>query len=523
MNKGKNMLIMMLVTMLFLGSFIQLSIAKDETIDIDIEPIKLFNIPSHPLKPKIPNYMQVSGWPQIFDKGIEDCANAIDIDSEGNIIVVGYSGYITNTFSEELDFLIVKYDSDGNEIWNVTYDSSYYDLGWDVTVDSNDNIFAYGFNWTSYGDQQDLKLTLRIVKFNKNGVYQWNVSYHDAINNYPGGIKVDSKDNIVISGAHGNLNELEFYSWALKMDNDGTEIWNKTFTEDLISVGTDVAVDSNDNIIVGGMSASFFGQGFNILKYDSNGNKISAHRYNMGTQPNSIALDKDENIILSGQGHSSDTDSGSWLTIKCDKQGNLLWSREYDSATHDAAQDVGIDSKGNIITVGLSYFSGNNVEQCAVIYDKDGNEKCLKRPDINGVINGILIDHEDNIYITGSINQSYDYSFYTDIYDDITPPIINMIKPVENYMYIFNHKFFPLSKNTIIFGKITITIEADNPSDILKVEFNINYNLKKTLTEPEYKWTWKGGTLIRKSILTVMAYDESGNIAKYEYRVWKPF
>jgi hypothetical protein len=307
------------------------------------------------------------------------------------------------------------------------------------------------------------------------------------------------------------------------MNNDGTEIWNQTFTDDLISIGTDVALDSNDNIIVGGISASFFGQGYNIVKYDSNGTQLSAHRYNVGTQPNSIALDENENMILSGIGYSSDSETGICFTLKCDTGGNLLWTRQFDSGSFDAAQDMAVDSQGNIITVGNSWFKGEKVEQCAIIYDKDGNEKCLKRPGIDGVINGVFIDSNDNIYITGSINQSFDYSFYTDLYDDITPPLIQVIKPVENYMYIFNNKFIPLPKNTIIIGKLTIIIEADNPTDVTKVEFYTNYNLKEALTEPEYQWTWTGGAFFSKIILNVMVYDESGNVARYELLVWKPF
>lgn len=525
MNKGKKifLIMLMLVATLFLSSCTQVNANKDEKIDFKIEPIKLFNDPLCINKQKLSNYLQDSGWPQIYDKGIEDCANALTMDSEGNIIVAGYSGYITDSLSEELDFLTVKYDTQGNEIWNVTYDSGYYDLGWDIAVDSLDNIILYGFNWSSYGDQQDLKLYLRVVKFDKNGVYQWNRSYHNAINNFPGGIKVDSNDNIIISGGYGNLDDLVFSLWALKMDNDGTEIWNQTFTDDLISIGTDVALDSNDNIIVGGISASFFGQGYNIVKYDSNGTQISAHRYNMGTQPNSIALDQEENMILSGLSYSSESETGSWFTLKCDKAGNLLWTRQFDSGSFDAAEDVAIDSKGNIITVGSSWFSGEKVEQCAIIYDKDGNEKCLKRSGVEGVIYGILIDNNDNIYITGAINQSFDYSFYTDLYDDITPPSIQMTKPVENYLYILNTKFIPLTKNTIILGKITISIEADDPNDVMKVEFYTNYNLKETLTELDYEWTWSGGALFSKIILNVMAYDEFGNAVRYELMVWKPF
>ncbi len=527
MSKGKiekKMILIMLVTMLLLTSiFMPSGVSEAEKIDIKIKPITVFHVPHNLLVPKIVNYMKDSGWPQIFDNGVEDSASAIAIDSQGNIIVTGYSGYISNFLSEEIDFLTVKYDSEGNELWNVTFDSGSYDFAWDVTVDASDDIILFGFNWTSYGDLENLRLYLRVVKYNKEGIEQWNLTFHNAINNYPGGITVDSQDNIIINGGYGYLDALEFNCWTLKMDNNGIILWNQTFTDDLLSIGTDVTVDSNDDIIVGGMSASFFGQGYCIIKYDTHGNKISVHRYG-GRQPNAIALDNDENIILTGQSYSSVSESGTWYTIKCDKQGNLLWIREFDSGYNNAADDVSTDPQGNIVTVGGSdFFGDSNYEQCAIIYDKDGNEICMKRPGITGFINGVAIDSEDRILVTGSIQQQSNWDFYTNRYVDITPPSVQLLKPEENYLYIFNTQLFPLSKNTIILGKITVIIDADNPSDVMKVEFYVNNVLKETITEPDYQWTWSGGKLFGKSILKVMAYDETGNIAKYEFNVWKLF
>ena len=59
-------------------------------------------------------------WPQIFDGGPEESASKMTIDSKDNIIVTGYS---YNTTTDRLNILTIKYDKDGNEIWNVCYDS----------------------------------------------------------------------------------------------------------------------------------------------------------------------------------------------------------------------------------------------------------------------------------------------------------------------------------------------------------------------------------------------------------------
>ena len=303
-------MIVILITVLILCS-----LCPNYSAKIDVKEIKIkknfpcFNNIRLQNKPNLVNIIERSGWPQIFDKGIEDSANAITIDTQGNIVVTGYTGYFIENSTDVMDFLTLKYDNEGNELWNVTYDSGSYDFAWDIITDSQDNIIIYGFNYTSREDIQDFNLTYRIVKYNKDGIELWNITYNPGIDNFPGGIDVDSNDCILFNGGTGDLDALDFHCWTMKTDSDGLELWNKTFKEDIISIGSDVAVDSNDNVLVGGMVASFMGQGYAIIRYDGFGNKLSVHRYNRATQPNAIAVDSSDNIVLTGQSYSSDQDA----------------------------------------------------------------------------------------------------------------------------------------------------------------------------------------------------------------------
>ena len=105
---------------------------------------------------------------------------------------------------------------------------------------------------------------------------------------------------------------------------------------------------------------------------------------------------------------------------------------------------------------------------------------------------------------------------------DITPPSVQLVKPQEKNLYIFNYKIFKLPKNTIIFGKINILINAENLSDISKVEFYIDKELRETVYESSYQFLWNNKTFGKHSI-KIMAYDEFGCINKYESVVWKFF
>ena len=517
----KKEILVVITTILLLSSFMLGSFTAAGLKHINNErPIKTNATFSEHYKPQIKYRQLYSGWPQTYDGGDEDSAwGGIAIDSNGGIIVTGYS------FVDEANsnIITIKYDDGGNEIWQSSFDKGSIEFAMDLAIDSKDNIIIFGFKCTSLDDLEDLNLTLLVVKYNSDGFEQWNLSYHFEKDNFPGGVAIDSNDNIILTGGKGNINQMFFSCWTMKMDENGNEEWNKTFTEDMISIGTDVAVNSNDEIIVGGVSASpMVGQGFCIIKYDNDGNKISVNRYG-GIQPNGIAIDSHDNIILTGQHQESDSDSSIWYTLKSDKNGNELWVRQYDSGNNDIAENVAIDAHDNIITVGGSHFSQEEFfEHCTIIYDENGEEICMKRPGISGFIYGVAVDNTNTIIITGDAVIDNNLDYYTNKYSDTAPPLVHLETPKEKYLYIFGKEIIPLSKNTFIIGQITIKLEADDPSDVEKVELYIDNTLQETMSAPPYEGIWSELTFGKHRIIT-MAYDNTGSIARNEIEVWKFF
>jgi uncharacterized delta-60 repeat protein len=464
-----------------------------------------------------------SNWPLIFDKDDEDVSNKVIVDSEGNIIVTGYT---YNTNSNEGDFLTIKYNNDGEEIWNVTYNGGKIDYTWDLALDSEDNILVFGLNFSSITSEENFNFVFHLIKYNKDGIKQWNKSYlwENVNDSFPGGIATDSNDNIILTGGYGNLDYAYFNCWTSKMDSDGIEIWNKTFNEALISLGSDVVVNSNDEIFVGGFSASFFDQGWYIIKYDSNGNQKWTQTYDNGNQMYDMELDSEENIILTGYGYSEETESSSWLTMKCNNKGDFLWEQEYDTLDGEYSQDAAVDSKDNIVTVGPN-FGQDFYEPCMIIYDKNGNEICMKKPSFDGIFHGVTIDDSDKIIATGLINNSideYNINFYTCRYFDNTPPMATIEKPKLGFIYIFNKEFIPLKQNTIIFGKITVRITTENLSDVNKILLYLDNNLIKTIDTKPYEWTWDNRTFGNHD-LEIHVYDENENINRLLINAWKFF
>ncbi len=105
--------------------------------------------------------------------------------------------------------------------------------------------------------------------------------------------------------------------------------------------------------------------------------------------------------------------------------------------------------------------------------------------------------------------------------NDTTPPVLNVTKPLEHYLYIKDraiHSFFM----TLILGSITVQATTTDKSGIARVEFSVDGKLMMTDTEAPYSLAWTNRTFGRHTI-TVVSYDNAGNNATQSLAVRKFF
>lgn len=455
-------------------------------------------------------FITLAGWPQIYSDGYDDSALDIGVDSQDNIIVTGYSFY-----GSDSDAYTIKYDNEGNIIWNVSYDSGSDDIGFKLAIDSQDNVFIFGYSGVipvSVGD-------CFILKYSSDGVEQWNLTLHMGECSYPGGIAVDSNGNIVITGGSGIWQTNIFY-WTFKMDNNGIELWNHTFHEASIDLGLGITVDSQDNIIATGYSAMFFIDNLFIIKYSDNGEIIWEKRYTHN-EPWDITVDSEDNIIVSSTNY--ERDRYSMETIKCDKEGILMWKNKFDAGAVNFARSVTVDSLGNVITAGaISYTFPENYEHCIVVYNSEGFESCMKTSGVEGCIYGVAVDSLDNIFITGEILEGI-YGFYTTKYTDITPPAVQLKKPKYHYLHVLGKPILPLLRKTIVVGKLIVLLEADEPLDVDYVDIYLDDQLMKTLTTSPFQWEWNNREFGVEHAIQVIAYDDAGTAIRIKLTLQKFF
>jgi len=107
--------------------------------------------------------------------------------------------------------------------------------------------------------------------------------------------------------------------------------------------------------------------------------------------------------------------------------------------------------------------------------------------------------------------------------EDLTPPNITILNPRPGYLYKDGGstiKQVPFPWAAIVIGNITIEVSAwDNNSGMNRVEIYVDNILKSTLYDTPYEWFWDENKFGRCS-LRIIAYDNAGNAATDETKVW---
>ncbi len=102
---------------------------------------------------------------------------------------------------------------------------------------------------------------------------------------------------------------------------------------------------------------------------------------------------------------------------------------------------------------------------------------------------------------------------------DDTPPQITVEKPLENYLYIFDRQIMPLPfGKTVIIGKITMLVDAEDDSGISKVVFKILHETEYEDTDAPYEFEYKGK--FGSHDVEVMAYDIYGNENRVDFTIF---
>ena len=322
----------------------------------------------------------------------------------GNFIYIGGSARADDS---TVNSFIVKLDSAGTDAWRTNYDNA---TGTNVKirslyVDRDENVY-----WIGSESSKPL-----FLKYNKNGIFKWSIVEEPFDNGrfIPNAVTVDSAGNVTIAGQV--IHNAYSRSFAVvQYDRNGKPKWQEQITGrgKASTKLTEAAFDGFGHVyMVGQSSGSNTKPNFAAIKYDEDGNELWSKAYNFSASskdvPQAMAVDKQGHLFIAGSSSGAGT-KDDVATVKFLNDGSLAWHRRYNGSgdSTDTANDIAIDSHGNIIVAGTSISAKNKSEITILKYSNDGDVLWEKSYSDNDPANhqavALALDHDDNIYITGT-------------------------------------------------------------------------------------------------------------------------
>ncbi|MBA2407973.1 MAG: T9SS type A sorting domain-containing protein [Chitinophagales bacterium] len=319
---------------------------------------------------------------------------------------------IIYSISLHLTWLLISFSVEAQPAlaWQYLFngEGDYTDRFTCITSDDAGNIYTGGSTVNIDADRDYLIQKSDIV-----GNVIWRTTFN-ASGNGPDeilAISVDASQNVYVTG-FGKSADVGNDFLTMKLSANGGIEWIQLYNYDVANgydQANSIALDGNGNVIVTGQSdedaTAFTNDDYVTISYSNDGNQQWLARYNgVGNgvdRPVKVVVDNSNNIYITGRSDNGNDDD--YVTIKYDANGIQQWLKYGDRTHHDRAQAMAIDGSNNIYVTGWS-SNGTNHDFYTIKYNSSGDEQWANVFDNvdDDEANSIFADNSSAVYVTGS-------------------------------------------------------------------------------------------------------------------------
>lgn len=286
--------------------------------------------------------------------------------------------YTTESDRETWDLWVVKTDENGVEQWNHTFNGQHdsFDYGSQILETPDTGFLVSGCT----GTVNDWAIDYLLLKLDKNGAEIWNKTYHRFSSDQSSSLVLLKDSNYLIGGLSRQTTDSssQHEIWILKVDENGTRIW-----EDGVVFGNATEpMASWENCLIGTLDGGFLlacypwagnvnmGEDYRIIKCDSNGDtEWDKTIGSVDSDTPWVCLQSPTGDFYIGGSYESSSGSipkGDFCLMKLSNTGELLWKQVdgdflYGESIVDMELVDGGTSNESIVACGFQLIPGSNL------------------------------------------------------------------------------------------------------------------------------------------------------------------
>ena len=325
-------------------------------------------------------------WSKTFGGSDDERGADLIATNDGGFALFGYSkssdGDVTENNGDQ-DFWIIKITANGEISWQKSFGFSGTDTGYAITETNDNGFLLTGVLDVSASGGQGNKSVQKhaggdvwAIKLDALGNKQWQNYYGGTFTDTSFGItKTNDNGFIICASSDSNdfnisNNKGQYDFWILKIDANGTLIWEKNFGGSEIEEPRGICQTNDGNfMIVGDTRSNDKDVSINngaadlwLIKITSDGNLLWEKSFGGSSFDAGRAIFPSQNggFLIAGNSRSENTNftnlgqNDGWI-LKIDDAGNQVWQQFLGGSENDFLNDIIEMPDNSIIAIGESY------------------------------------------------------------------------------------------------------------------------------------------------------------------------
>jgi len=280
-----------------------------------------------------------------------------------------------------LDIYLMKIDSIGNLIWDQYYGTNSHDLGFKVKPNENGGYYVLGYTRgiEPIGD-------MYLIKTDNYGNLEWSQNYGSQYDDYSSDFIEKKNGDIMILGTkggffndiHGNFKNHDADIYLISADDNGNELWQKTFGGSEHDFGQALCSTDDGGLYIFGSSQNNSAGSFDmvLIKTDTSYNEVWRKTYGGPDYEYGMSMDRnlEGDLYLFGTTKSfGENGSADYYLVKANKDGNEIWSMTIGGDSTELGHQVIATSDNGCMVLGQTKsFGSGGYDFLLTKVNKDG-------------------------------------------------------------------------------------------------------------------------------------------------------